>query len=103
MRLERLRKAWPSLRQAWCLADTLGGHHIDDMFNILSILIGLVALLFAIPGIVPFFGWINYFAIMVGVLGLVIGMISSRNTGRNLNIVVLVVAAVRLSLGGGFF
>jgi len=73
------------------------------MFNILSILVGLVALLFTIPGLVPFFGWINYFAIMVGVVGLVIGMISSRNAGRNLNIIVLVVAALRLMLGGGFF
>jgi hypothetical protein len=31
----------------------------------------------------------------------VIGMLSSRNTGRNLNLVLLVVAILRLSLGGG--
>ena len=85
------------------LANTDAHTHVSRMFNILSILIGLVALLFAIPGVIPFFGWVNYFAIMVGLVGLVIGMISSRNAGRNLNIVVLVIAVVRLSLGGGFF
>ena len=73
------------------------------MFNIISVFVGLLAILFAIPGLVPFFGWINYLAIMVAAVGLVIGMISSRNAGRNLNIIVLVVATLRLMLGGGFF
>lgn len=73
------------------------------MLNILSILIGLFAILFAIPGLVPLFGWINYLTILIAIVGLVIGMVSSKNTGRNLNIVILVVAVIRLSLGGGFF
>lgn len=73
------------------------------MLNILSILVGLVAILFAIPGLVPLFGWINYLTITIAVVGLVIGMISSKNTGRNLNIIVLVVAVLRLMLGGGIF
>lgn len=72
------------------------------MLNILSILIGLVAALFAVPGLIPLFGWINYLTIMIAVVGLVVGMLSSKNTGRNLNIVVLIVAVVRLMLGGGF-
>ena len=73
------------------------------MLNILSILIGLVAVLFAIPGLIPLFGWINYMTIMIAVVGLVVGMLSSKNTGRNLNIIVLIVAVVRLMLGGGLF
>lgn len=73
------------------------------MLNILSILIGLFAVLFAIPGLIPLFGWINYMTIMIAVVGLVVGMLSSKNTGRNLNAIVLVIAVVRLMLGGGFF
>lgn len=73
------------------------------MLNILSILIGLFALVFAIPGLVPLLGWMNWMAVFVGVIGLVVGVLSSKTTGRNLNIVVLIVAAVRLSLGGGIF
>ena len=73
------------------------------MLNILSILIGLVALLFAIPGLVPLLGWINWLVLPVALLGAGVGALSSSNTGRNLNILVLVVGIVRLMLGGGFF
>jgi hypothetical protein len=72
------------------------------MLNILSIVIGLFALIFAIPGLIPLLGWLNWLAVIIGVVGLAIGAMSSSNMGRNLNIVVLIVAAVRLSLGGGF-
>lgn len=73
------------------------------MLNIVSILIGLTALLFAIPGLIPLLGWMNWLALPVGVVGLVVGVLSRKTAGRNLNIVVLVVAVVRLSLGGGIF
>ena len=73
------------------------------MLNIFSILIGLFAALFLIPGLVPLFGWIQYATITIAVVGLLVGMVSSRNTGRNLNIVILVVAVLRLMLGGGLF
>lgn len=73
------------------------------MLNILSILTGLVSLIFVIPGVIPLLGWINWLALPIAVVGLVIGMLSSQNTGRNLNIVILLIAVVRLSLGGGIF
>lgn len=73
------------------------------MLNIVSILIGLVALIFAIPGLIPLFGWMNWLALPIVIVGLVVGILSSKNTGRNLNIVVLIVAIVRLSMGGGIF
>lgn len=72
------------------------------MLNIVSILIGLVALLLAIPGLVPLFGWINYLVIPIALLGAGLGALSSHNMGRNLNVLVLIVGAVRLFLGGGF-
>ena len=72
------------------------------MLNIISILIGLVALVFAIPGLVPLLGWINWLVLPVALLGAGIGALSSSNAGRNLNILVLLVGILRLSLGGGF-
>lgn len=71
------------------------------MLNIVSILTGLVSLIFVIPGVIPFLGWANWLALPIAVVGLVIGMLSSKNTGRNLNIVILIIAVIRLSMGGG--
>ena len=73
------------------------------MLNILSILIGAVALLLAIPGFLPLLGWINWLVVPLALAGLGIGAISGRNSGRNLNLIVLIVGIVRLMLGGGFF
>lgn len=73
------------------------------MLNVLSILVGLVALLFALPGIVPLLGILNWIAIPVGVVGAAIGGLSSKNAGRNFNLLILIVAVLRLMLGGGLF
>ena len=73
------------------------------MLNIVSIIIGVVALLFAIPAMIPLLGIINWLVIPVAVLGAGVGMLSSGTAGRNLNLVVLVISVIRLSLGGGLF
>jgi hypothetical protein len=71
------------------------------MLNIVSILIGLVALLLAIPSAIPFLGWGNWVVLPIAVLGAGIGALSRSNHGRNFCLVVLVVAVLRLMLGGG--
>jgi len=71
------------------------------MLNVASIFIGLVALILAIPAFIPFLGWANWVIIPIAVVGLALGAMSSRTSGRNLNIVVIVVGVVRLMLGGG--
>ncbi len=73
------------------------------MLNIVSIIIGVVALLLAVPAMIPLLGIINWLVIPVAVLGAGIGMLSSGTAGRNLNLVVLVISVIRLSLGGGLF
>jgi len=73
------------------------------MLNIVSVLTGLLALVLVVPGLVPLFGWLNWLALPVAVVGAVIGMLSSHNSGRNFNLVILVVAIIRLSMGGGIF
>lgn len=69
--------------------------------NIISIIIGLVALAIALVGFVPLLGWLNWFVIPGAVVGLVLGLISKKTSGRNINLVVLALAIVRLALGGG--
>ena len=73
------------------------------MLNILSIIVGLGALLLLVPAFLPFLGWANWIIIPVAVVGLALGAMSSSNVGRNLNIVVIVIGALRLMLGGGLF
>lgn len=71
------------------------------MLNILSLIIGLITGVVAVFGLIPFLGWANWFVIPVAGLGLVLGLISDRKEGQILNLVVIAVALVRLSIGGG--
>ncbi|MEX2540432.1 MAG: hypothetical protein WD314_01440 [Trueperaceae bacterium] len=69
--------------------------------NIISIVIGVVALLGALVGFIPLLGWFNWLVIPLAVIGLVVGMLARENGGRNVNGVVLVLAVLRLIIGGG--
>ena len=71
------------------------------MTNLLSILIGIVALIIAIPALIPFLGWVNWFVLIIAGLGLLLGLVSESNAGRNFNIFVIAVCALRLFVGGG--
>jgi hypothetical protein len=70
--------------------------------NFISVIIGIVALLIALVGFIPLLGWLNWLVIPAAVVGLVIGLLSDKTSGRNINLVVLALAIVRLALGGGF-
>lgn len=73
------------------------------MLNVISIIIGLVALLFAIPAFLPVLALAYYLIIPLAIVGAVIGAASTSNSGRNLNLFVIVVGVLRLMLTGGFF
>ena len=73
------------------------------MLNVLSILIGLTALLLAIPSTIPLLGWGNWFVLPIALVGAGVGALSRHNGGRNVCLVVFVLAAIRLMLGGGIF
>lgn len=73
------------------------------MLNLVSIVVGIVALPVMLLGLIPFLGWLNYLVIPLAVLGAALGALSDSNAGRNLNLVVLLVGFVRLWLGGFFF
>ncbi len=72
------------------------------MLNLISIFIGLVALILAIPAFIPLLGWANWIVVPIAVVGLALGAMSKGTAGRNLNIVVIIIGIVRLSIGGGF-
>jgi hypothetical protein len=71
------------------------------MFNIVSLIIGAVALVCAMIAFLPLLGWLNWLIIPLALIGAGVGVVSSSNSGRNLNLFVIVVGIVRLMLGGG--
>jgi hypothetical protein len=73
------------------------------MLNIVSLAIGVVTLPMALIAFFPLLGWANWFIIPLAIVGAIVGMLSSHNSGRTLNLVVIAVAVVRLMLGGGIF
>ncbi|MDE0878662.1 MAG: hypothetical protein OSB00_08350 [Sphingomonas bacterium] len=71
--------------------------------NIISILIGFVTLAFGLVAFIPLLGWMNWFVIPIGIVGAALGALSTSRSGRNLNLVLIVIFALRLMLGGGIF
>ncbi len=71
------------------------------MLNLVSLIIGAVALLFGLVAFLPLLGWANWLIIPLAIIGAVIGMAARGTSGRNLNLFVIVVGVIRLSLGGG--
>ena len=71
------------------------------MLNLASLIIGAVALVFAVIAFLPLLGWANWLIIPLAVIGAAVGMASRSTAGRNLNLFVIVVGIVRLMIGGG--
>lgn len=83
------------------LVSGAGRGHIADMMNALSLVVGLIALGLAIFAFLPFLGWANWAIIPLSMVGLGLGFLSGKDAGRNLNLIVIVVGAFRLFMGGG--
>ncbi len=71
------------------------------MLNALAYITGLVSLIIVIPAQIPLLGWANWVALPLIVIGVILGALSSKDGGRNFCLVVLLIAGVRLMLGGG--
>jgi uncharacterized membrane protein YjjP (DUF1212 family) len=72
------------------------------MFNLVSLIIGAVALVCAIVAFIPLLGIGEWLVLLLAIFGAGVGMVSRGTAGRNLNLFVIVVAVVRLVLGHGF-
>ncbi|MFN3945724.1 MAG: hypothetical protein ACK4K7_12430 [Allosphingosinicella sp.] len=71
------------------------------MLNLVSLIIGAVAAILAVFAFFPLLGWANWFIIPLAMIGALFGFLSRGTAGRNLNLLVILIAVVRLSLGGG--
>ena len=71
------------------------------MLNLISLIIGFVALVCAAVAFLPLLGWANWRIIPRAVIGAGIGAMSQGTAGRNLNLFVILVGVLRLMLGGG--
>lgn len=70
--------------------------------NIISTILGVVGLILLVLVILPILGAIgSWIALVVSIVGLLFGVFSRKNSGRNLNIVVIIIAVLRLWIGGG--
>ena len=79
--------------------------------GLISVLWGIVAMLWMVLALIPLLGWGNWFLIPFAAVGAIIAaigiMFTSREnrgrakTGLILNGIVIVVGIIRLSLGGG--
>ncbi len=73
------------------------------MLNLVSFALGIISLIIVIPAQIPLLGWANWVALPVIAAGIVAGALSSKDSGRNFCLIVLLIAGVRLMLGGGIF
>ena len=71
------------------------------MRNTISIAIGMLALILVVVAFIPLLGWANWIIIPIAVVGLALGAMSDKTSGRNLNMVVIGIGVLRLVLGGG--
>ena len=71
------------------------------MLNIVSLIIGVIALICAVIAFIPLLGALNWLIIPLAVIGAGIGLFSKSRGGMALNIFVIIIGVVRLSLGGG--
>ena len=71
------------------------------MLNLVSLIIGAVALVCVAIAFIPLLGWANWLIIPLAVIGAGIGAMSQGTAGRNLNLFVILIGVVRLMLGGG--
>ena len=79
--------------------------------GLISLLWGIVAMLWMLLALIPLLGWGNWFLIPFAAIGAIIAAIAIALTSREkrgrakagllLNGIVIVVAVVRLHLGGG--
>lgn len=71
------------------------------MFNLISLLIGVIALALSFVGLVPLLGWTNWLILPIAGIGAFFGLISSRTSGMYFCLIVMCICAFRLWIGGG--
>ena len=65
--------------------------------------LGIVALLITLVAFIPLLGFLNWVAIPISVIFLIICAILKSDNGKTLCVVSIVLGILRLMLGGGIF
>jgi hypothetical protein len=71
------------------------------MLNLVSLIVGIVALLFVAIAFLPLLGWMNWLVVPLAIFGAAIVAMSRGRAGLNVNILVIIIGVLRLMLGGG--
>ena len=71
------------------------------MANLISILIGGIALVLSIIGLVPLLGWTNWLILPFAAIGALFGLVSSHASGMYFCLIVMAICIFRLWVGGG--
>lgn len=71
------------------------------MLNLVSILFGILALILGLPTVIPGLGWAWFFILPVAVVGVIVGQLLSKRSGRNFCLVVLALGLIRMTIFGG--
>lgn len=67
-----------------------------------SLVLAVLALLLLLPALLPLLGWLNWLVFPLALLGAGLGVLSGEDRAFRLGLLVMVVSALRLFLGGGF-
>ncbi|UZX15152.1 hypothetical protein KQ693_11070 [Thermus sp. PS18] len=68
----------------------------------LSLVLVVVALLLLLPALLPLLGWLNWVVLPLALLAAGLGLLSGEERAFKLGLLLMVVSALRLFLGGGF-
>lgn len=63
--------------------------------------LGTVCIVITCIAFIPLLGWLNWFAIPLSVICLIISLLIGSSNGKTLCIISIIIGLVRLLLGGG--
>ncbi len=70
--------------------------------NLISTVFGLLAVALGLVGLFPLLGWLTWISLFLSFWGMSFGLFSrGKTTGITINFLVMVLALLRLYLGGG--
>ena len=77
--------------------------YVIRMGQIIALVLGLIACVFNLVGVLPLLGIVNWLGLPFSLLGILVGHMSNSESkwGRNFCIVAAIWAGFRLFLGGG--
>ncbi len=69
--------------------------------QVISLIFGLIALLFMFIGLIPFLGWTNWINIPVAFVGLILGAIglSAAKKGKTIGIIGIILCVIAILFG----